>query len=273
MPQKFWNYAKSKLKTRTGVAKLVRPGLDQADPDSLAKSDDENCFLVFASVFTTEPIGPVPQPRPRNITSACSEPAITTELVKKLLQELNPSKLMGPDGVHPRILRELCDVVALPLKMIFETSLRTGIVTRAWREANVSPIFKKEDRSQPSNYRPVSLTSVVCKVMEKILRASIMEHMDNNELLSDRQYGFIPGRSTTLQLLSVLDQWTKILDEGELEVIYLDFRKAFDSVPHRRLIAKIESYGIHPAICRWIEAFMTDRVQRVGVNGKYSGSR
>ena len=97
----------------------------------------------------------------------------------------------------------------------------------------------------PKNYRPVSLTNVLCKTLESIIRDSIIEHMEKNNLFSDKQFGFITGRSTVLQLLHVLNIWIEILDQGgDLEVVYCDFMKAFDKVPHRRLIHKIEKYGI-----------------------------
>ncbi len=107
--------------------------------------------------------------------------------------------------------------------------------------------------------------------MEKIVRNWIMDHMENNNLLSAKQYGFIPGRSTTLQLLKVTEEWTKKLDEGETtDVIFMDFKKAFDSVPHRRLLEKVRSYGITGETWNWISAFLTNRRQRVTVMGEMS---
>ena len=110
----------------------------------------------------------------------------------------------------------------------------------------MSPHFsKKGNRSKPSNYRPVSLTSVLCKVMESIIRDKIMEHTEQNKLLSSCQHGFVPKRSCATNLLHTLEKWTTALDTGRpVDAVYLDFAKAFDSVPHQRLIAKIESYGI-----------------------------
>ena len=117
-------------------------------------------------------------------------------------------------------------------------------------------MFKKVDKKQASNYRPVSLTSVVSKIFKKLIRSRIVDHMNSNNLLSDKQFGFIGGRSTSLQLLTVLDKWTKILDEGgTIHAIYMDFMKAFDKAPHRRLIAKLRAYGISEKMCKWIENF------------------
>ena len=141
-----------------------------------------------------------------------------------------------------------------------------------WKHANVSAIFKKGKRTAPQNYRPVSLTSVVCKVLESLIRDSIVNHMSENNLFSPKQFGFLAGRSTVLQLLKVLDIWTKILDQGGcIDVIYCDFMKAFDKVPHRRLLYKLEKYGITGNTLGWIESFLFDRTQLVTINNEKSG--
>ena len=148
----------------------------------------------------------------------------------------------------------------------------TGIVPAIWREANVKAILKNKGNCwQAGNYRPVSLTSVVCKVMESFVRDSMMQHLEQNDLLSNQQYGFISGRSTGLQLLNVMEEWTSVLAEGgQIDVFYMDFHKAFDTVPDRRLLGKLESYGIRSKTKRWIASFLGDRRQRVMVNGTAS---
>lgn len=121
------------------------------------------------------------------------------------------------------------------------------------------------------NYRPVSLTSVLCKVMESIIKDAVLEHMTSNRLFCDEQHGFVPGRSCMTQLLVCLDEWTATLDKDEpLDTIYLDFKKAFDSVPHERLARKMKSYGIDGKIGVWIQSFLEGRTQRVSVNGHMS---
>ena len=121
------------------------------------------------------------------------------------------------------------------------------------------------------NYGPVSLTSVVYKVLESIVRERVINHMKSNKLFSSKQFGFIGGRSTTLQLLGVFHEWAKILDNGgSIDVIYFDFMEAFDKVSHNSLILKFKSYGIGGVRLHWLKAFLTDRKQRVGVNDEYS---
>ena len=157
------------------------------------------------------------------------------------------------------------------MSIIFNKSLISEQVPSDWKKARISAIHKKGNKKLVSNYRPVSLTAVVCKIMETIVRNHIVEHMKKNKLFSNKQYGFISGRSTSLQLLAVLDKWTEALDCGySIDVIYMDFQKAFDTVPHRRLIGKLKTYGISTVLQNWITSFLSDRLQKVTVNGSDS---
>ena len=157
------------------------------------------------------------------------------------------------------------------LTNIFKTSLDTGQLPEEWKHANISALFKKGDKRSPGNYRPVSLTCVICKIMEKLIREQIVNHMKGNKLFSNKQYGFIEGRSTGLQLIKVIDLWTEMLEnDNEIDIIYMDFKKAFDTVPHHRLLKKIQSYGIAGNIYQWIKSFLTHRKQRVSIKGTFS---
>ena len=256
----FWHYAQSKMKSRVRIPNLDTPS------GGIAEGYAEKSEVLadfFSSVFTLEPNGDLTQ-EPQRSDKTINSCFITTELVSKKLGGLKPSKSPGPDGIHPRVLRELKDILSKPLAIIFNYSLETGTLPKDWKRAVISAIYKKGSKSSPGNYRPVSLTSVVGKVMESIIRDKINSHMIENKLYSPRQYGFISGRSTTLQLLKVLDMWTQILEKGgSVDVVYCDFIKAFDKVPHRRLLNKIESYGIKGRILDWVKSFLKDREQRV----------
>ena len=121
------------------------------------------------------------------------------------------------------------------------------------------------------NYRSVSLTSIICKVMESIVRDVLVKYMKDNLLFTDRKFGFLGGRSTTLQLLKVLDDWTEVLDRGGyVDVVYCEFMKAFDTVPHSHLIQVLEYYGVDSFLVKWIRGFLTDRKQCVIINGESS---
>ena len=117
---------------------------------------------------------------------------------------------------------------------------------------------KNGSRADVSNYRPVSLTSIVCKLMESVIRDNIMNYFKVNMLFNDKQFGFIKGRSTTLQLLQILDTWIEWLEQGgQVDVVYTYLEKTFDKIPHKRLISKLHSYGLHKEIIEWLEAFLT----------------
>ena len=155
--------------------------------------------------------------------------------------------------------------------MLFEKSYITGTLPRDWKFASTVPIYKKGSKAAVNNYRPVSLTNVVCKVMESIIRDHVMQYFLDNNFFSSKQYGFLKGRSTVLQLLKIVDEWTLHLDTGgQIDCIYMDFEKAFDKVPHRRLISKLHSYGVNSKIISWITDFLGKRRFRVVVNGIYS---
>ena len=274
-PKKFWNYAKQQTKTKPGISDLeteLPNGEKKTTKNDQEKVEVLNSF--FASVFTNEVPGPIPNFEPRPFTDILSTINITTEDVKAKLSKLNPTKSPGPDNIGPRILKEMHEVLAKPLADMYRSSLQEGQVPQQWKEANVSAIHKKGSRKVPENYRPVSLTSVTCKVMESIIRDKMFDHMNNNDLFSTKQFGFISGRSTALQLLRVLDEWTEILDDrGSLDAIYMDYMKAFDKVPHRRLLTKLAQYGIRGDVLAWIQEYLSNRKQRVVINGVVSGWR
>jgi len=144
-----------------------------------------------------------------------------------------------------------------------------GDIPHDWKEGQVVPIHKKGKCSSVQNYQPISLTSVVCKMLERIMRNTILEHMISNNIMTDAQHGFVNGRSCTSQLLKVLDKWTEVLESGGcIDILYLD--KAFDSVLHKRLLVKMESYGVSGIVLEWVTNFLKDKKQRVVVAGTVS---
>lgn len=145
-------------------------------------------------------------------------------------------------------------------------------VPKAWREANVTPLFKKGNNTDPSNYRPISLTSVACKIMEKILKTTIMTHLTKFKLLANEQHGFVKNKACITNLLETFDFTTKALsNKKSVDILFLDFAKAFDKVPHKRLLHKLANYGINGPLLSWFESFLTNRRQRV-VLGEHQSS-
>ncbi|KAK2144954.1 hypothetical protein LSH36_716g01005 [Paralvinella palmiformis] len=176
---------------------------------------------LFASVFTQENLQQVPKLSDRKYSHTIEGLDITCLDVETAPTKLKPDKSPGPDQIHPRILKECYRAIRIPLTLIFRKSLKEGQVPSHWKEAHLTPIHKKGRKKQPNNYRPVSLTSIVRKPMERLIRNKTMNHMDENKLFTDSQYGFRNKRSTVLQLLKVIDHWTELLDEGNcLDVLY-----------------------------------------------------
>ena len=267
-PKGFFKYSRSKLKTNPSISDLEQRDGTMAT-DSAAKAEVLNKF--FTSVFTQEDQERLPEFEKRPCSSELTHLHITSDDAKQFFGKLKTSKSPGPDGLHPRVLVELTDQLIEPLKTIFCRPLIEGQLPPDWRYGNITPIFKKGKRHIPGNYRPVSLTSIPCNMLERLVRNAIMEHMESNHLLNDVQHGFVPGRSCSTQLLTVLDDWTSALEDGDnLDALYMDFAKAFDTVPHQRLLVKLKGYGIGGAVLQWIDAFLSGRRQRVVVNGSKS---
>ena len=263
----FFKYVNSKLTVRPEITEM------QSENGELVDSDKDICNILgkyFSSVHSAITDEEMPEMQ-ETFRYEISEIYVDEEEVKSRLEKLKPYKSCGPDNVHPFVLQKTADMVCRPLTMIFNLSLRSGTIPEDWSCANVTPIHKKGDRTDPSNYRPVSLTSQTCKILESIVRKHIIEHMDENEILSDKQHGFREGRSCLSNLLEIMECWTEILDEDDgIDVAYLDFRKAFDLVSHRHLLYKMSKYGIKNQVLQWVSAFLSNRSQRVVVRGTAS---
>ena len=159
----------------------------------------------------------------RDTTTTLNEVLITEEQMYTTLKSLKVSKSPGPDEIHPRLLRELAKEVAYPLTLLFNKTLDEGKLPTEWKVAEVRPIYKKGSKIQAGNYRPVSLTSVICKVFESFIRDAMYTHFITNNLLSDKQFGFCKGRSCITQLLVTLHDWMIDLDNNKpVYVMYLD---------------------------------------------------
>ena len=196
---------------------------------------------------------------------------ITTEGVDKLLCGLSSNKASSPDQISPRVLKELHHEISPILCKIFKFSLSTGIVPHDWKTATIAPVYKKGPKSKPSNYRPISLTCIVSKLMEHIIVSNMMDFYDKNNILSPLQHGFRSKRSCETQLVSFTQEVFDSLDKGhQTDVIVMDFSKAFDKVDHHKLIHKLLSYGINTETSNWIRSFLQNRSQRVAIEGHLS---
>lgn len=234
--------------------------------DSLGIVQEFNQY--FSSVFTVEDAR-LPPPV---ITYDGGEPlegiSIVQDDIYEKLSHLDPYKAPGPDNFLPTVMKAVAVGLAPHLVPVFRASMETSVVPLDWRSANVCPIHKKGPEDQASNFRPVSLTSVPCKVLESLIKDRMVIHLERNELLSDSQHGFRAGRSCLTNLLEFYHTIFGAYDQsGSVDVVYLDFQKAFDKVPHRRLMVKVRALGIVGKVADWIEAWLSNRRQRVVSGG------
>ena len=197
--------------------------------------------------------------------------SITSEGILKLLQNLKPNKAAGPEAIRARVLKELAPSIAPVLQLIFTRSLTTYTVPDDWKMAMITPIFKKGDRDSAANYRLILLTCICSKLMEHIVTNSIMTHLDHHNILYHLQHGFRQGRSCETQLLELTTKLFSNLASGkQTDLIVMDFAKAFDKVCHKKLISKLEYYGIRENTLKWITSFLNNRQQCVVVDGEQS---
>ena len=269
-PKAVFKYVRSKLSTKVSVPIVADKH------NKLATSETETANLLadfFESVFTSEPVGSLPSYQ-RPVTQLLSDISFSEDVVLGELEKLSENCCPGPDGISALVLKRCAIDLAGPLSYIMSCSFKTSTLPSSWRQALITPVFKKGDKTKPENYRPISLTSICCKIMERIIRKHLHLFCEQINIISPNQHGFLPRRSTVTCLLHCINNWTLSLERNiPIDVIYLDFEKAFDRVPHRRLLYKLEIAGIRGLLLRWIEAFLKNRCFSVKVGSLYSTKR
>ncbi|MCS5551394.1 MAG: reverse transcriptase family protein, partial [Gammaproteobacteria bacterium] len=267
--KQFYSYIKSKKQDTSGVAPLRD---DKGFLHSDAKNKAEILNTQFKSVYTNEDHTNIPDKRHSPYTTM-NPITVTENGVLKLLQRTNPHKATGPDNIPARLIKELAPELTPAITFLFQTSLNLGKVPKEWLNAHIVPVFKKGDKNTASNYHPVSLTSILCKTLEHIVNSNIMKHLDKSKILTDAQHGFRARRSCETQLVQTLDSIIKsIANNKQVDIVLLDFSKAFDKVPHTRLLHKLEHYGIRDNTLNWIGSFLHDRQQLVLLEGEKSST-
>ena len=260
-PKLVYSYIKKRQKVKSYVRSLrSSDGEIITGIDCIANALNDQ----FTSVFVKNENDNIPPLNQRTFEEQSLYPEFTNAKVREKVLLLKPFKSVGVDKVSGFVLRKCSETLNVPLSIIFSESYKTGELPSTWKQANITPLFKKGSRLEASNYRPVSLTSIVCKLMESIIKDTIVSHLEKFKLINANQHGFVKNKSCTTNLMEAIDQLTfNLWKKTPSDVVFLDFAKAFDTVPHKRLIAKLRAYGLNEGVVKWIESFLYKRIQRV----------
>ena len=263
-PKYFFAYANKKSKTKSKVGPLYN-AVNQLTNNS--KEMAELLSKQYTTVFST-PMGTTNIPKTPLSNSKIYNVIFSETDMVAVIDELKISSAAGPDG-FPAILLKTCkDILAIPLTLFWRKCLNDGYIPPSLKRSLITPHHKGDSRAIPANYRPIALTSHIIKLFEKILRKHIVKHINDNNLFNKNQHGFRAGRSCLSQLLEHFDTLINMLDEGfNADVIYLDFAKAFDKLDFQIVLQKTKNMGIDGKLLKWIESFLTNRIQYVIVNG------
>ena len=259
----FYRYVKRRKGNRVNIP-MIRDSKGELITDPVELANNLNNY--YASVFCHE------RDIPDITASGRHEPfTVKANTFRKRLGLIGNKKSVGPDDI-PGIILKLGGEAMIPyLTRLMEITINNGAIPVDWKRAIVVPVYKGGDRSFVQNYRPVSLTSVVCKQMEHVIASYIRQVWENCHWLYEGQHGFRPGYSCESQLITVCQDLAESLDESSrLDAVIIDFSKAFDRVPHDRLLMKLADSGVDPRVVAWIREFLLGRSQRVRVRGKLS---
>ena len=259
--KRFYRYIKHLRQESTGVSTLKAGGKISATAEEKANA----CNAQFQSAFSMEDQATMPQPHGERFPRM-PDLNITENGVLKLLEGLNPSKASGPDQVPARVLKECAKPLAPVIADFYQQSIDEARLPYDWKQQYVHPVFKKGSRSDPANYRPVALTCILCKTLEHIIASNLHCHLEEHGFLSDAQHGFRKLRSCETQLYATLQDFFDTLEAGgRLDAVVLDFSKAFDKVPHERLMSKLLHCGVQGSTRRWIRHWLIGREEWVVV--------
>ena len=271
-PKDFWKSIKA-LSTSSDNCSI--PSLIDSATNNEVKDNRDKAELLnhtFVSHFNTAqlPINHTDIP-PVNPEDSCDCILCSEEEVYKLLCSLDTTKSNGDDDISAIMLKYTALSITEAVTKMFNISISLGKLPDEWKLSRITPIPKHGDRTNPSNYRPISLLSILSKLLEKHMAQLLTEHMAVNSPISPHQWGFCEGKSTAGALAMAVDQWHRHLEErNDICTVLFDYRKAFDTVPHRNLLSKLESLGINSYVLRWLTHYLCQRFQYVCINGSNS---
>lgn len=271
-PKYFYSYAKRFSKQKQSISMLFdKSGSIQTNPDKIANILQDQFTSVFSNPLITKMSSAdidVPQHQHPHTDS---QMIFTEADIVDAIDEIRHNAAPGPDEIPPVLLINCKHSVARPIYLIWSTSFSSGIVPSCYKTSIITPLHKKDSRAISSNYRPVSLTSHIIKIFERVVRKKMVAFLESNKLLCANQHGFRTGHSCLTQLLHHFDDvYVNYLNGHDTDSIYLDYAKAFDKVDHALLIKKLRRYGIHSTIIKWVESFLTNRSQQVVIDGHLS---
>ena len=265
----FWKTSKQLLNIQKTSSAIPTLNLN----NELAETDLQKATMLN-DYFTTQSTvidDYRPLPQLPDVGHTLQSIFITSQEVKNVLVNLDINKSCGPDLISPRLLKQGSCALAVPLSIVFNRSLYQGYFPQAWKEGNLTPIHKKEEKSLPTNYRPISLLSSVGKTMERCIHKHLYNYLLEHQILTPFQSGFVQGDSTTYQLLHTYHAFCNAVDSGkEVRAVFCDISKAFDRVWHRGLIHKLSGIGCSEGVTKWFSSYLTGRKQRVVLNGQAS---
>ena len=266
----FYKHVNSRLNHRSNIAPLLnKDGVLVTKPIDKAEILNES-FVNFGTIDN----GIIPMMKDLNIVTSLGIIYFDSTLIMSCIVKLKAQSAAGPDSFPPIIYKQLAHQLCEPLAIMFRLLMQFGEIPDLWKQATVTPIFKKGSSSSPENYRPISLTCVCCKLFEAGIKFYLMQYLTENNFLSPTQHGFLSKHSTCTNLLESLNEWTEGLNmKVDTLVAYVDFAKAFDRVSIPKLLAKLEHIGITGKLLSCIKSFLTNRSQRVRIDGELSGSR
>ncbi len=257
----FYKYANSFKKSRTKIGPLRSGDTYQSGEKEMA----EILSQQYKSVFTLPKEGTY-RLNKDVLCNIIQDIELLPEKFEQAMKAMKATSAPGPDGIPAYLFRRFAKELSKAIAKIWRRSLDSGKMPEGQITATITPIYKSDDKSDPANYRPVSLTNHLTKIFERVLRKHLVDHLESQDLMNPTQHGFRDRRSTITQLLSYYDSVLSMLEEGHhVHTVYLDFAKAFDKVDHHILLTKVEAYGIQGKILQWLRTFLTTRTQRVKV--------
>ena len=270
-PKRFFAYINRCRRRPTQIPDLLSPS------GSLCINDNDKATLLadhFGSIYIDNNVANPYGPQQEFLHESISDLEFSVSDVYALLHKLNPAKAPGPDGIHPRILKHIADIIAPTIFCLFRASLDQGVLPDDWKRGLIRPIHKGGDAASPENYRPICLTSVLVKTLERLIRTALDRHLISNNLLPATQHGFVPRKSCVTNLLLAREAWSDAWERKQpVHSVFIDFSRAFDRVNHSLLLHKLCNLGITGKLYDWIAAYLRNRTWRVGVNHYVSGPR